>query len=47
MEPPWKAYDIMRKMDYPYEVSPLSNYLILDDVSSFICDKYVIEFVDF
>ncbi|RWW51935.1 hypothetical protein BHE74_00041678, partial [Ensete ventricosum] len=21
MEPPWKAYNVMRKMDYPYEVS--------------------------
>lgn len=21
MEPPWKAYNVLRKMDYPYEVS--------------------------
>jgi len=21
MEPPWKAYNVLKKMDYPYEVS--------------------------
>lgn len=25
MEPPWKAYNVMRKMDYPYEVSISSS----------------------
>lgn len=24
MEPPWKAYNIMQKMDYPYEASTIS-----------------------
>lgn len=24
MEPPWKAYNVLRKMDYPYEASTIS-----------------------
>ncbi|KAG5569201.1 hypothetical protein H5410_058967 [Solanum commersonii] len=28
MEPPWKAYNIMRKMDYPYEASALSSLFL-------------------
>ncbi|KAK4344072.1 hypothetical protein RND71_037166 [Anisodus tanguticus] len=28
MEPPWKAYNIMRKMDYPYEASAMSSLFL-------------------
>lgn len=30
MEPPWKAYNIMKKMDYPYEVSGTSISSIIE-----------------
>lgn len=26
MEPPWQAYNVLEKMDYPYEVSVISKF---------------------
>ena len=36
MEPPWKAYNVLRKMDYPYEVSTNKLYL-LDPIACHVC----------
>lgn len=33
MEPPWKAYNVLRKMDYPYEASIMSS---CDNISRFL-----------
>lgn len=27
MEPPWKAYNVMRRMEYPYEASAIVLFL--------------------
>ncbi|KAF3657152.1 putative origin recognition complex subunit 3-like [Capsicum annuum] len=36
MEPPWKAYNIMRKMDYPYEASAMSSLFL------FCCNEFLL-----
>ncbi|PHT72997.1 hypothetical protein T459_23782 [Capsicum annuum] len=35
MEPPWKAYNIMRKMDYPYEASAMSSLMKDPGIAAF------------
>lgn len=29
MEPPWKAYNVLKKMDYPYEASKKVHYILV------------------
>jgi len=32
MEPPWQAYNVLKKMDYPYEVSVISSKIKFDSI---------------
>ncbi|GJS06221.1 hypothetical protein Tco_0363017 [Tanacetum coccineum] len=38
IEPPWKAYNIMKKMNYPYEAITLSKYKLVLNVASLESD---------